>query len=102
MSRTAVLAALVLAAPAVAQTSFPMITHVSPVAVQRGTTTEITVEGQMNFQGAYRVLIPGGGLTAEVVTGPEPKSAAGKPVVKSVELKVTAAPDAALGARRFR
>ena len=50
--------------PAQAQTSFPMITHTSPVAVQRGTTAEVTVEGQMTFHGAYDVLIAGGGIKA--------------------------------------
>src|SRR5881397_1692828 len=34
--------------PASAQTSFPMITHATPVAVQRGQTAEVVVEGQMN------------------------------------------------------
>ena len=31
--------------PSVAQTSFPMITHANPVAVQRGKTAEVVVEG---------------------------------------------------------
>src|SRR5947209_20545376 len=101
MRRAAVLVAVALAAPAGAQTSFPMITHVSPVAVQRGTTAKVGVEGQMNFQGAYKTLFAGGGVTAEVVPNPAPKAAA-KPVVKSVTLKVTVAPDAPLGVREFR
>ena len=58
---------LFLAAPAVAQTSFPMVTHCTPTAIQRGTTAEIAVDGQMNFAGAYKVLIGGTGVTAEVV-----------------------------------
>jgi hypothetical protein len=101
MRRAAVLVALALAAPAGAQTSFPMITHVSPVAVQRGTTAEVAVEGQLNFQGAYKALFAGGGITAEVVPSPAPKATV-KPLVKSVKLKVTIAPDAALGVREFR
>src|SRR5437016_878127 len=56
---TIVLMALVLAGPAAAQTSFPMITHTNPVAVQRGKTTEITVEGQQNFHGTYKALFEG-------------------------------------------
>src|SRR5436309_3146413 len=35
-----------------AQISFPMITHATPAAVQRGKTSEITVEGQQNLFGA--------------------------------------------------
>ncbi len=44
---------------AVGQTSYPMITHTSPVAVQRGKTSEITVSGQMDFSGVYKVLFEG-------------------------------------------
>src|SRR5262245_33682162 len=39
-----------------AQTPFPMVTHCTPVAVQRGTTADVTVEGQMNFSGVASVL----------------------------------------------
>jgi hypothetical protein len=86
-----------------AQTSFPMITHTTPVAVQRGTTTEVTVEGQMNFQGAYQMLVLGGGIEAEVLPAPKEKETPGqKPQVKSVKLKLKVAPDAALGVREFR
>src|SRR5437660_10955480 len=55
-----------------AQTSYPMITHTYPVAIQRGKTTEITVEGQMNFAGIYKVLFDRPGLTAEVLETPPP------------------------------
>src|SRR5262249_61987619 len=74
--------------PVAAQTSYPMITHTSPVAVQRGKTTEVTVEGQMNFHGTYKALLEGGGVTAEVVAAPPPKGAP-PPAVRSVKLKVT-------------
>jgi hypothetical protein len=87
-----------LAGPVAAQTSYPMVTHTLPVALQRGSTGEITIEGQMNFAGAYKVLFEGTGLTAEIVPGP----ATQKPLVRSVKLKVTAAADAALGVREFR
>ena len=97
------LAAASLAEQAHAQTSYPMITHMHPVAVQRGRTTEVTVEGQMNFLGVYKALFEGAGLTAEVVPHEPPKAVPpAKPQVKSVKLKITAAPDAALGVREFR
>jgi hypothetical protein len=83
-----------------AQTPFPMVTHCTPVAVQRGTTADVTVEGQMNFSGVASVLFEGVGLTAEVVPGPPPKDA--KARVGSAKLKVTAAADAPLGPREFR
>jgi hypothetical protein len=88
----------VAATPAGAQTSYPMVTHVTPVAVQRGKASEVTVEGQMNFAGAYKVLFEGAGVSAEIV----PSAAPQKPPVRSVKLKLTVAADAALGVREFR
>ncbi len=93
---------LLLAATTSAQTSYPMITHVTPVAVQRGKTVEATVEGQMNFAGAYKALFEGTGITAEVV-GATPRPAAGAlPPVRSCKLKITVAADAEPGVREFR
>src|SRR5437588_8722070 len=88
--------ALCLGGMASAQTSYPMITHVTPVAVQRGKTTEVTVDGQMNFFGVYQALFEGTGVTAEVVTK-WPAHAAGTPAptAKGVVLKLTVAADAA-------
>jgi hypothetical protein len=85
-----------------AQTSYPMITHTTPVAVQRGKTTEVTVEGQMNFFGAYKALFAGTGVSAEVVAAPPPKAAGERPQVRSVKLKLTVAADAPVGVRDFR
>lgn len=84
--------------PLSAQTSFPMITHAYPVAVQRGTTTEITVDGQMNFAGAYKAVFEGAGIAAEV-TSPPPVPGS---VLKTVKIKLTIAKDASLGVREFR
>lgn len=86
-----------------AQTSFPMITHVHPVALERGTTTEVVVEGQMNFFGAYKALFEGTGLTAEIVPQKAPPPMPPQPpLVRNTKLKITVAKDAALGAREFR
>src|SRR5947207_8457609 len=88
---------LVLAGHAAAQTSYPMITHVTPVAVQRGKTTTVTVAGQMNFAGTYKALFEGAGVSAEVLP------VKGKaPLVRAVQLKLTVAPDTAPGVREFR
>jgi hypothetical protein len=95
-------------APAAAQTSFPMITHTTPVAVQRGKTTEVVVSGQQDFRGVYKALFEGNGITAEVVPQPAPKAPpkgkgkGQKPLVRSVKLRLTVGPDAALGPRDFR
>src|SRR5581483_5203231 len=86
-----------------AQTSFPMITYTTPVALQRGKTTEVTVEGQQNFFGVYKALFEGAGISAEVVEQKvAPAAPPAKPSVKNVKLKVTVAADAALGVREFR
>src|SRR5262245_872046 len=106
MRRTALFIAITFVAPATAQTSYPMITHTSPVAVQRGTTAEVTVEGQQNFHGVYKILFEGAGVTAEVVAVPPaktpPKPGTPPAAVRSVKLKITVAPDAPLGPREFR
>ena len=89
-----------------AQNSFPMVTHVTPVAVRRGTTAEVTVECRTStLYGAYKVLVGGAGITAEVVPIKDAKPAdpkAAPPVVAAIKLKFTVAADAALGVREFR
>ncbi|MCS6852219.1 MAG: PPC domain-containing protein [Gemmataceae bacterium] len=88
---------------AAAQTSYPMLTHAHPVAVQRGVTSEITVEARMNLRGAYKVLCEGTGINAEVVPPPPPKNpSATPPEVTSLKLKVDVAATAMLGVREFR
>lgn len=89
---------LLLAATASAQTSYPMITHVSPVAVQRGKTTTVVVSGQMNFAGAYKAIFDGDGITAEIV----PAKAKPAALVREVKLQVTVAADVVPGVREFR
>jgi hypothetical protein len=86
--------------PLAAQTSFPMVTHCTPTAVQRGVTAEVEIAGQQDFAGAYKVLVAGAGVAAEVVPVKEPKGK--KAPVRSVKLKVTVADDAELGVREFR
>jgi hypothetical protein len=101
-----------------AQTSYPMITHAVPVAVQRGKTTEVTVEGQMDFSGIYKALFEGSGITAEILPASAPKAEAKTPPTsaakadskmppkksqpRSVKLNLTVAADAALGMCEFR
>jgi len=89
-----------------AQTSYPMVTHLYPVAVQRGKTIDVTVEAQLNiatgfkaasFGKVHRVLVEGAGVTAEVPAKIDPKQPA-----RSLPMKVTVAADAPLGVREFR
>ncbi len=90
-----------------AQTSYPMITHMHPVAVQRGQTVEVTVEGQMNFAGVYKAIFEGSGFTAEIAgtaeaSAPGKGKAAAPGQIRAVKMKLTVAPDTALGVREFR
>src|SRR5258708_15207651 len=78
------------------QTSYPMITHAYPTAIQKGKTSEVVVEGQQNFLGAYKVLVEGDGVTAEIVAVEPPKTQPPqKPMVRTVKVKFTV-PDGAL------
>jgi hypothetical protein len=83
-----------------------MVTHVTPVAVQRGTTSEVSVDCRTStLYGSYKVLIGGAGVTAEVVPAKNAKPTDSKgspPVVQSIKLKITVAVDAAPGVREFR
>jgi len=105
-SAIAFLLAALVPAVASAQTSFPMLTYTSPVAVQRGTTSEVTVTCQTSsLAGAYRVLFDSVGVTAAPIPTKEtPKVDPKMPVpsVPSVKLAVTVAADARLGVHEFR
>src|SRR4051812_44459707 len=102
----ALLVSLSFAPLAPSQTSFPMVTHTVPAAVQRGTTAEVTVECRTStMHGAYQVLVEGEGITADVVPAKDAKPADPKgppPVVAAIKLKVMVAKDAAPGVREFR
>jgi hypothetical protein len=104
MGRVSILSALLLASVAGAQTSYPMITHTTPVAIQRGKTAQLTVDGRMNFFGAYRVLVEGTGVEGKILgKQAESRPATGEvPNVARLQLEVQAAQDAALGVRDFR
>lgn len=105
-SALALLAVALFAPVSVGQTSFPMVTHVTPTAVQRGTTAEVAVECRTStLHGAYKVIIEGEGVTAEIIPAKNAKPADPKgppPVVAALKLKITVAKDAAMGVREFR
>jgi hypothetical protein len=103
---------LLFALPANAQTSFPMLGGTLPLGVERGKTTQITLfgagNGGANLNGAYKVLVEGKGVVAEVVPPekgfpkPDPKTPWTLPYVDQVAIKVTVEPNAELGIRQFR
>jgi hypothetical protein len=101
-----------------AQTAYPMLMSLRPVAVQAGQAAEVTVSTRYNLYGAYQVMVSGEGVSAEVVT-PENKPAVAKaaeaksadakpeeppkkPTVDKLKLRVTAAADALPGIRDIR
>src|SRR5262245_33215129 len=104
--RLAALLLLLVPVAAAAQTSFPMVTHVTPVAVQRGTTAEVAVECRTSsLANAYKVMFEGAGVSAEIVPPKEPPKVDPKnpvPALASLKLKVTVAADAHPGVREFR
>jgi hypothetical protein len=102
---TALLAgfALVCASRSDAQTAYPMLMSVKPVAVQVGTSAEVTVNSRYNLVGGYQVLIGGDGVSGEVVP-PEmkPDESAKKSTLEKLKVKITAATDALPGVRDLR
>lgn len=96
--------ALVLAIPArsaSAQSAFPMLMSLKPVAVQVGTTSEVTVNSRYSMHSAESVLVTGGGVLAEVVP-PEVKKEDKAPNVTALKIKVSVAADAMPGVRDLR
>lgn len=91
------------AASAWAQTSYPMLMSVKPVAAQVGQTSEHTVSSRASMWGAFQVLVSGSGVTGEIVP-PETKATEKdpRPNLQSLKVRFTVAPDALPGVRDFR
>lgn len=87
-----------------AQTSYPMVMSLKPVAIQTGTTAECEVQSRYTMLGANQVFVSGDGVTAEVVPPviPELKPGEKPKDLTKLKLKITAASDAPLGPREFR
>jgi hypothetical protein len=97
--------------PARAQTSYPMMMRVDPVALTRGQTAETTVSGQENWSGASLVLCEGPGLRGQVlavekVEGPQAKARGGgggrRGATPQLRARLEVAADAPLGPREVR
>ncbi len=84
-----------------AQTAFPMVMSLKPVAVQVGTTSEVTVNSRYSMHSAESVLVTGGGVLGEVVP-PEVKKDDKAPNVVALKIKLTVAADALPGVRDLR
>jgi hypothetical protein len=69
---------LVGVAYAQAQSSYPMLMDLNPIAAQVGTTSEHEVSARYNLFGAYQILVTGAGVEGEVIQ-PEKKADDKKP-----------------------
>jgi hypothetical protein len=108
------LAFFVLAAlPCRAQTGYPMVSRIEPVAIQRGKAVELSFGNSGNgsgaFTGAFALLCEGPGLKGEVLSvetpTPTPAKTKGRGMRRPtgvVKARLTAAPDAPLGPREVR
>jgi hypothetical protein len=98
-----VVAMMLVAAPARAETGWPMVMSVRPIAVQAGQSIDATVQSRYSMFGAYQVLIGGQGVTGEVIQPPpKPEEFDKKPSLEKLAVRFTAAADAPLGVRDVR
>lgn len=94
---------LLLGAEAEAEVAYPMLMSLRPVAVQVGTSAEVTIKSRYTMHGAYQVLVSGEGVAGEIVP-PEMKQeeVAKKPNVERLTVRFIAAADARPGVRDVR
>jgi hypothetical protein len=89
-----------------AQTSYPMLMTLQPIAIQIGTTGELEVHSRYSMWGANRVIISGEGLSGEVVHPALPLAKDGEkpkePSLTTLKIKFTATADAVPGVREFK
>ena len=85
------------AANVVAQTSYPMLMSLKPVAAQVGQTSEHVIKSRYSMFGAYDVLVTGEGIRGEIVH-PEVKEGE-KPNLQEMKVRFTVDPDALPGVR---
>ncbi|MCA9064076.1 MAG: PPC domain-containing protein, partial [Planctomycetaceae bacterium] len=99
---TVTLSFLGLLCSARAQTSYPMLMALTPVAAQTGQASEHSLTSRYSMFGAYRVLVTGDGVTGEVVTPMELDKDGKEPSLTTIKLRFTVAEDALPGVRDFR
>src|SRR5882724_8053540 len=86
-----------------AQTAYPMLMSLRPVAVQVGTTAEVTVSSRYTMAGAYRVLISGDGVRGEIVPqATKPDDSAKKSTSEKLKVMISAGAKSMPGVRDVR
>ncbi len=94
---------LLIAATARADTFYPMLMSISPVAVQTGATTECEASARYNLNGAYKVFVTGEGVAGEVDPRKvDAKQPAAKSVAAKLKIRFKASADALPGVREVR
>ena len=90
----------------IAQTSYPMLMTLQPVAIQVGTSSEMVVKSRSSMWGANKVMVSGDGVAGVVVHPDPPEAKDGEEVVEpsltSLTIQFTANPDAQPGVRDFK
>jgi hypothetical protein len=97
-------AACFLTSSARADIFYPMVTSISPVAVQVGKTSECEVNAVYNLYGAYQIFVTGTGVTGTVdPPKKDPKAPPGPPPqLNRLKVRFQVAADALLGVREVR
>src|SRR5262249_53524095 len=88
--------------PLRADTFYPMIMAVRPVAVQAGKTCECEFESRYNLHGAYRVFVSGTGVVGELDVPPALKPGATRPQVARLKVRFKTTADPLPGMRDVR
>ena len=96
-----ILAVLVPAYSARAQTGYPMLMSIKPVAAAVGQVSEHVINSRYNMFGTYQVIVSGSGVAGEAVL-PEPKDGKTPDNLTSLTVRFTVAADALPGVRQVR
>ena len=93
---------LALAPNAKADTFYPMLMGIDPVAVQVGRTSQCRIHSRYTMHDAVQVVVSGRGVKAELVPHKLNPKAKKTPNIQWLDVKFTVAPDAPLGVREVR
>lgn len=92
----------IIPAVARAETPFPMVMSLQPVAARQGETSEHELESRYSMFGARKVFVSGEGVTGEIITPMEPGKDGKTPSLTKLKLRLAIAPDALPGIRDLR
>jgi hypothetical protein len=100
---SSIVALFALATLSRADTFYPMLMSIGPVAVQVGTTSEVEVVGLYNYAGAYKVFVTGSGVVGEIDPPKvDPKAPAAKAPQSKLKVRFKVDATALPGVREVR